>query len=89
MDFEWDDGKDRTNRQKHQISLERARDFDWHRAKGFQDLRRDYGEDRFLAYGFGFDGIGYVVVYTVRAGNYRIISMRPFGKKDYAIYETL
>ena len=39
------------------------------------DLRRDYGEDRFITAGY-LDGRCVVMVWTPRAGSRRIVSMR-------------
>jgi uncharacterized DUF497 family protein len=53
------------------------------------DDRFDYGEERFLAFGEADNGDGYVIVFTIRGGIYRIISARRFGRKDYSTYEQL
>lgn len=88
MDFEWDETKYGTNLAKHQIAFELAVSFNWGNAKIEPDLRRDYGEERFIARGFAEDGFGYHVVFTMRGNTVRIISMRRFNRKDYARYGT-
>lgn len=49
------------------------------------DLRRDYGEDRFITIGFLADRM-VVVVWTPRADARRIISMRKANDREVALY---
>lgn len=86
MDFEWDEAKNRSNLEKHGVGFELVHDFDWDSAGFRVDDRHDYGERRFLAYGNGPAG-RYVIAFTVRNGKYRIISVRPFGRKDHRFYD--
>lgn len=87
MDFEWDETKNATNREKHGVAFEVMPDFDWSPAGIRVDDRRDYGEQRLLAYGPICESGLYVVAFTVRGDKYRIISVRPFGRKDHKHYE--
>ena len=87
MDFEWDESKNGSNLAKHGVSFELVHEFDWERANLRVDDRKDYGEDRFMAYGPAGDGQLYVVVFTVRGARYRIISVRHFGRKDHLFYD--
>lgn len=87
MDFEWDETKNRTNKAKHGVGFEIVHDFDWDRAGLRIDDRMNYGEQRILAYGPIAAGGLYVVAFTPRDGKYRIISVRPFGRKDHRFYE--
>jgi uncharacterized DUF497 family protein len=87
MEFEWDETKNGINKGKHQVGFEVIVDFDWDRASLRIDDRRDYGEERNLAYGpIAVRGL-HVIAFTMRGDNYRIISVRPFGRKDYRYYE--
>ena len=87
MDFEWDETKNASNRIKHKVGFEVMGRFDWERSSVRTDNRQDYGEVRFLAYG-PIDGLGlHVVAFTMRGDKYRIISLRPFGRKDHRYYE--
>ena len=87
MEFEWDKTKNATNVAKHQVGFEVMPDFDWERASLRVDNRRNYGEERILAYG-PIAGRGlHVVAFTMRDDRYRIISVRPFGRKDHKYYE--
>ena len=50
MEFEWDEAKDVENRAKHGIGLGEASLLDWETALRFPDSRRNYGEDRMMAF---------------------------------------
>ena len=50
-----------------------------------EDDRRDYGEDRFITIGF-LDGVMVVLVWTLREGAYRIISMRKANEREQTLY---
>ncbi|MET3897841.1 uncharacterized DUF497 family protein [Devosia sp. UYZn731] len=86
MDFEWDETKNSSNKTKHGVAFEMASHFPWDAAIIEVDLRRDYGEDRFIARGLANDGTGYHIAFTVRDGKIRIITMRQFSRKDYRRY---
>ena len=51
----------------------------------FEDLRRSYGERRFITLGF-LDGRLTVVVWTVRGTKRRIISMRKANEREIKEY---
>ena len=50
-----------------------------------EDDRRDYGEDRFITIGF-LDGAMVVLVWTLREGAQRIISMRKANERERTLY---
>ena len=50
-----------------------------------EDDRRDYGEDRFITIGF-LDGAMVILVWTLRGGAHRIISMRKANERERALY---
>ncbi len=86
MEIEFDPDKDLKNRLKHGKSLGDAEAFDWETAQIEADSRRDYLEQRFKATGFIADRL-YVMVFCVRDGAARIISLRranPREVKNYA-----
>lgn len=87
MEFEWDETKYQTNLAKHRVGFELVHVFDWESAGYRVDDRRDYGELRLLAYGSASDGGRYVIAFTPRNDRYRIISVRPFGRKDHRYYD--
>jgi uncharacterized protein len=76
-----DPAKDAANIAKHGISLARAFDFDLDEAVVVADLRYDYGERRFRAYGY-LDGLSYCLSFTVRGPSVRPISFRRAHAKE-------
>lgn len=50
-----------------------------------EDDRQDYGENRFVTIGF-LDGRMVVLVWTLRNGTQRIISMRKANEREQALY---
>lgn len=76
MDFEWDEAKAARNLEKHGVGFEIVRGFDWSAAIVRLDVRMDYGEPRWRALHIDGAGTPYVVVFTERAGSFRIISLR-------------
>lgn len=66
MKFEWDENKNKRNRQKHGIGFEDAKEvFKDEKRVEYQDLRHDYGEDRWKTIG-QVVGIILSVMYTMR-----------------------
>ena len=49
--FEWDENKNRANRQRHGISFEEAQAIFEGPVFTAQDIRMDYGEERFISIG--------------------------------------
>ena len=83
--YEWNPQKNADNIIKHGIGFEVAEEFDWQTAVEIFDSRDDYGEDRWVA--FGFIGVAlYVKAYTERGDAIRIISLRGATKKEEKIY---
>ena len=75
--FEWHEAKAKANLRAHGVSFDSAKAvFDDPLAIGRLDIRKDYGEERFLIIGRGRDGLVLVVVYTERDDRIRIISAR-------------
>jgi putative transcriptional regulator len=68
MDFEFDPGKDEINRLKHGVSLVLGAEVLMNRFGQIGDERRDYGEDRFNAFGL-VNGRLFVCTYTMRGPN--------------------
>jgi uncharacterized DUF497 family protein len=76
---DFDPAKEVINLSKHGISLSRWIDLDIEIA--FVDDRRDYGEVRYLAYGY-IDGVAYCLAFTGRNGQVRPISLRRAHRKE-------
>lgn len=88
MDFEWDDAKAASNLEKHGISFEvAAKVFLDENAITIQDLRFEYGEERFITYG-QIDGRIYVVVFTLddERNIIRLISARKANARERSRY---
>lgn len=66
---------DRENRRKHGVALSRAAEFELDAALILPDNRKDYREDRFVAFG-RLGGKLHSLVFTVRDQNVRAISLR-------------
>lgn len=85
MDIEFDPEKDRANHAKHGVSLALAKKFEWDDAVIWQDVRKNYGEMRFNAYGY----VGlrlYALTFVKRGVRTRIISMRKANTREVAAY---
>jgi len=90
METEYDPVKDVLNQRKHGVSLALAESFDWDTAQIEEDVRYDYGEQRFKATGL-IGGIVHVVIYCDREDITRIISLRKADRKEakhYASYHA-
>jgi uncharacterized DUF497 family protein len=83
--YEWDEHKRAANLRDHGVDFGDARHFDWETAVITIDDREDYGELREMALGF----IGmrlHVMIFTRRAGNVRIISLRKAHRTEVRRY---
>ena len=87
MSISYDPDKNKKNIAERGISFERAVEFEWSSALVVEDNRKDYGEPRFQALGF----IGkrlHVLVFTPRAGQVHVISLRKANNREVKRYET-
>lgn len=78
---EWDEAKRRRNRQVHRVDFPDAARLDLRTAIVEPDLRQDYGEPRFVATG-PIDGRLHVLVFTMRDGGMRVISLRKANRRE-------
>ncbi|MDR6152175.1 uncharacterized DUF497 family protein [Acidovorax delafieldii] len=86
MRIEFDQSKDRTNIDKHGVSLLLASLIEWSDVLCYVDDRNDYGEVREV----GFAVIEmrlYVVVFVQRGDTMRIVSLRKANKRELMNYE--
>ncbi len=86
MKFDWDEQKNKINRQKHGLAFEEAKEI----CNGFVltrvDDRFDYGEERFISLG-SMAGIAVIVVVHVdRNDVIRILSARRANRAERNIY---
>lgn len=87
MDISFDPAKNARNIETHGISLALAREFEWTGALNIEDVRRNYGERRFQAYGLIGTRV-YVLVYSPREGRMHVISLRKANKREVRRYES-
>ena len=85
MKFEWDEKKNRINRQKHSISFETAMlVFNDDNRIEIYDFEHSGDEDRYNTIGCVNDIL--FVVYTERKENIRLISARLATKRERSVY---
>lgn len=78
-------GKEAINRAKHGVAFAAAEDFDWTSALVAEDLRKDYGEQRFVALGKIGSRI-HVMVFTQRGEKVWLISLRKANAREVRRY---
>ena len=83
---EWDEAKRAANRRKNGVDFSEEALFDWNTALVVEDDRYDYGELRLRAFGF-IRGRLYVMVFTPRGRDVRIISLRKAKAREVRWYE--
>ena len=84
MEYEWDETKRLENLAKHGIDFNAIRGFDWDHALIEPSPRT--GEMRFVSIGH-IDQELHVVIYTMRRGLKRIISLRPPSSRERSRYD--
>jgi uncharacterized DUF497 family protein len=75
MEFEWDPAKRLANLAKHGLDFADVENLPWETMKIVLDRKRDYGEERYQAFGL-WNGQLHVVSLTFRGSKVRIISFR-------------
>jgi uncharacterized DUF497 family protein len=83
----WDTGKARSNAAKHGVEFRDAQAVFDGPFLQIPDVRRDYGEARFLVIG-RVDGTCLAVVYAQRGAHRRLISARPASREERERYEN-
>lgn len=86
MKFEWDEAKNEVNQRKHGLSFVDAPLVFAGRTLTFEDLRRLYGEPRYLTVGT-LEGCVVIIAHTLRGEVTRIISMRKANARERARYQ--
>ncbi len=88
MIFEYDDNKSETNKSKHGISFEEAKEL-WKDPYAFEiPSSQSEDEERFLVLG-RIDNKNWTAIITYRKSNIRIISVRRSRAKEVALYESI
>jgi uncharacterized DUF497 family protein len=83
--IEWDEAKRRTNLRKHGLDFADAESVFHGYTVTVEDLRKDYGEPRFLSFGLLQDR-AVAIAHTERQDTIRIISMRKASKHEERNY---
>jgi uncharacterized DUF497 family protein len=88
LTFEWDSRKARSNVSKHGVSFDAAATvFGDARSLTIPDPDHSTAEQRQITMGQAFNGQIFVVVYTERGDNIRIISARRASRRERKFYE--
>jgi uncharacterized DUF497 family protein len=85
IEFEWDEIKNKANREKHGISFENVRELFLSPTLTRIDSRKDYGEIRENSLGV-VENIVLFVTHTTRNGKIRLISARRANREEREIY---
>ena len=81
MEIEFDPDKNERNIRERGLSFELVWEFDFDTAMIRLDMRRDYGEPRFIALGMIGTRV-YNLVFTVRVDRIRVISFRKANRRE-------
>ena len=87
MKLEWDENKRNQTLAKRGLDFADVARFDWDRSIYAEDQRYDYGETRYVAFGF-IDEILVCLAYTIRQDALRVISLRKASAKERKLYES-
>ena len=85
MRIEFDEAKRAATLEARGLDMARAGEVLAGATLTVEDDRRDYGEERFITIGF-LDDVMVVLVWTPRAGAYRIISIRKANERERTLY---
>ncbi len=84
--YSFDPAKAASNKALHGVDFADARDFDWETALVVEDVRRDYGEKRYVALGMIGERV-HVMIFSPRGGAVRLISLRKANKREVKRYD--
>jgi uncharacterized DUF497 family protein len=82
----FDPAKDKSNKEKHGLSLDDAKLLEWDEELSWIDSRRDYGDVRYVSL-IPMKHRLYCVVYVDAKVNRRIISLRKANLREIDKYE--
>jgi uncharacterized DUF497 family protein len=83
--YSWDERKRTSNLRKHGVDFAIVQNFDFEAALVLRDDRKNYGEERYRAYG-SISGRLHALVFTRREGQIRVISLRKSNAREIATY---
>ena len=84
--YDWDEQKRQANLAKHGVDFADIVWFDFETAYIRVEVRRDYGEERFIATGWLLGRL-HVAVFTHRPGVVRVIGLRKANLRECRDYE--
>lgn len=87
MKYEWDEKKNKINIQKHGINFTDVQEMFDHPMLTAIDVRRDYGEDRWVGIGILQNIIAVIIFTEVDDNTIRIISVRKATKNERKKFE--
>ena len=87
MQISYDNAKNKSNVQKHGVSLDEVKLLEWDLLISTHDARRDYGEVRTIGFTLIADRL-YCVVFTVRGDSHHIISLRKANNREKENYAS-
>lgn len=85
MKFTWDETKRKRNLQRHQLDFADAEKVFSGPLHIFEDIREDYGEERWVALGM-LHVLIVIIVHTETETEIRIISMRKATRHEQELY---
>jgi uncharacterized DUF497 family protein len=85
MEFEWDEEKRRRALDERGLDFADVVHFDLRNANVFEDERKEYGERRFIAFGYLFGRLC-CLVFTQRESRMRILSLRKANEREKRKY---
>jgi uncharacterized DUF497 family protein len=83
--YAWDERKRASNLRKHGVDFAIVQNFDFETALVLSDDRKNYGEERYRAYGT-INRQLHALVFTRREGRIRVISLRKSNAREIATY---
>jgi uncharacterized DUF497 family protein len=86
INLSYDQAKNERNILLRGLDFNLVKGFNWFLATIFEDTRKNYGENRFVAIG-SIDGRIYVVIFTPRGNKIHVISLRKANKREVKKYE--
>lgn len=86
VNLSYNQAKNESNILLRGLDFNLVKDFNWFLATIYEDTRKNYGENRFVAIG-SIDERIYVVIFTPRRNKIHVISLRKGNKREVKKYE--
>jgi len=81
INLSYNQAKNESNILLRGLDFNLVKDFNWFLATIYEDTRKNYGENRFVAIG-SIDERIYVVIFTPRGNKIHVISLRKANKRE-------